>query len=82
MMEKTVKGHNNVKRKSRRLRRPAAAEYVGCSTSKLAKLAVTGGGPPIIKIGRLCAYDTDDLDVWLEAQKVSSTSEVPNADAA
>lgn len=52
------------------LRRAAAAAYVRehwgapCSVRWLAKLAVTGGGPPFRKFGRFPIYDPADLDAW------------------
>lgn len=52
-----------------------AARYTGVSTSTLNKLRVYGGGPVFLKIGRRVAYDTADLDGWLQAKRRSSTSE-------
>jgi predicted DNA-binding transcriptional regulator AlpA len=59
----------------RMLSRPEAAAYCGLSVSYLAKCAVYGGGPRYAKIGRRCAYDVRDLDLWLSSQKISSSSE-------
>ncbi|MBF0296779.1 MAG: helix-turn-helix domain-containing protein [Magnetococcales bacterium] len=58
-----------------KLKRPDAAQYMGISTSTLEKFACTGGGPQFIKLGKTVLYDPSDLDSWLEARKVSSTSE-------
>jgi predicted DNA-binding transcriptional regulator AlpA len=63
----------------RRLRTPAAAEYIGWSESTLEKKRCSGDGPPFIRLGRAVVYDTHDLDTWLNARRFSSTSE---ADAA
>jgi len=62
------------------MKRAVAAEYLQRSTSTLARWACEGGGPKFIKIGKAKAsgvyYRKEDLDAWLEANVVSSTSEV------
>jgi predicted DNA-binding transcriptional regulator AlpA len=60
----------------RRIRQPEAAIYTGYSESTLEKKRLTGEGPPFIKLsdsGRI-VYDTRDLDAWLAARRVMSTS--------
>ena len=52
-----------------------AAEWTGLSTSTLAKLRLSGKGPTYVKLGRRVAYKPDDLDQWIEANRVKSTSE-------
>lgn len=59
----------------RRLRTPAAAVYLGYSTSTLEKKRLTGDGPPFIRLGRAIVYDTRDLDNWLATRRATSTSE-------
>ena len=59
----------------RRLRTPAAADYLGYSESTLEKKRVTGDGPPFIRLGRSIVYDTRDLDAWLAERRATSTSE-------
>ena len=59
----------------RRLRTPAAAEYLGYAESTLEKRRVTGDGPPFIQLGRVIVYDTRDLDAWLASRRRHSTSE-------
>jgi len=59
----------------RRLRTPAAGDYVGLAGSTLEKQRVSGNGPPFIKLGGVVVYDTRDLDVWLAERRVRSTSE-------
>jgi predicted DNA-binding transcriptional regulator AlpA len=59
----------------RRLRTPAAADYVGYSESTLEKKRLTGAGPPFIRLGRSIVYDTRDLDAWLATRRARSTSE-------
>jgi predicted DNA-binding transcriptional regulator AlpA len=63
----------------RRLRTPAAADYLGYAESTLEKKRLTGDGPPFIRLGRVVVYDTRDLDAWLAARRASSTSEQPAA---
>ena len=60
----------------RRLRTPAAAEYLGLAESSLEKDRVTGAlGIPFIKAGKAVVYDTADLDAWLAARRRTSTSD-------
>ena len=54
----------------------AAAIYTGSKRNYLEKLRCTGGGPVFIKRRGAVLYDPDDLDAWLEAGKVASTSGV------
>jgi hypothetical protein len=63
----------------RRLRTPAAADYLGYAESTLEKKRLTGDGPPFIKLGRVIVYDTRDLDAWLVARRAISTSDHPAA---
>ena len=51
------------------------AERLGLSTSLLAKLRVTGEGPPFLKIGKSVRYDPVAVDEWLANRKRTSTSE-------
>ncbi|MBF0165552.1 MAG: DNA-binding protein [Magnetococcales bacterium] len=57
------------------MRRPAAAQYLGCSESTLEKLALTGNGPPYSTFGRSVHYHPDNLDIWMAARERQSTSE-------
>jgi len=41
----------------------------------LAKWRVFGSGPKFIRINRRIAYDPKDIEDWLDARRVSSTSE-------
>jgi hypothetical protein len=52
-----------------------AAPYVGLARQTLAKMRVSGEGPPFHKIGRRVAYDRRDLDIWLALRKRRSTSD-------
>ena len=58
------------------LRASAASQYLGLSKSTLAKQRMSGLGPRYSKLGpRLVVYDLTDLDSYLEARKITSTSE-------
>lgn len=52
-----------------------AADYVRLSKPTLDRLRVTGAGPLYLQLGRCVRYRKADLDAWLEAQLVSSTSD-------
>lgn len=54
-----------------------AAEYLGVSQAFLAHKRLEGGGPPYSKLGGLRAavrYSKEDLDAWMAAHRVTSTS--------
>jgi hypothetical protein len=52
-----------------------AADYLNSSTSTLAKRRLYGGGPRFTRIGRAIRYAKRDLDAFMAANTVSSTSE-------
>jgi predicted DNA-binding transcriptional regulator AlpA len=52
-----------------------AAEYLNSSTSTLAKRRLYGGGPKFSRIGRAIRYAKSDLDAFMAANTVASTSE-------
>ena len=56
-----------------------AAEVTGLAVPTLNKLRVYGGGPRFCKLGRSVRYRRTDLDEWLDARVVSSTSEASAA---
>ena len=61
---------------SRYLRVVAAAEYLGLSTSTLAKMRLRGDGPAYSKAGpRIVVYDLADLEEYLAVRRRHSTSE-------
>ena len=61
---------------NRKLRVPAAAEYLGLSASTLAKMRLRGDGPPYSKAGpRVVVYDVVDIDSWLASRRRRSTSD-------
>jgi hypothetical protein len=55
----------------------AAAQFLGCSPSKLNKSRVTGGGPVFVKDGRSVRYIRRDLIAYRDARKRRSTSDAP-----
>ena len=58
------------------LRAPGAANYLGLSTSTLAKMRLRGDGPPYSKSGRrVVVYNLADLDAYLAVRRRHSTSE-------
>jgi len=60
---------------ARYLRTPEAAEYLGLSYIYLCKLRGSGLGPAYSKVGSGVRYAIDDLDAWMAARRVRSTSE-------
>jgi len=52
-----------------------AAEFLALSKSWLAKLRLTGDGPPYVKLGRRVRYRFSDLEAWLHGQVRRSTSD-------
>ena len=58
------------------LRPPEASLHAGLAPQTLAKLRLSGSGPPYVKIGlRAVGYRLSDLDEWLAKQVRSSTSD-------
>src|SRR5258707_415695 len=55
--------------------RKEAAAYLKLGESTLAKLFVSGGGPPAIKIGRSVRYSNADLNAWMIQRRRRSTSD-------
>lgn len=51
------------------------SEYLGLSMSTLEKARVYGTGPKFLRLGRAIRYRRCDLDAWLAARVVTSTSE-------
>ena len=55
-----------------------AALYLGLSESLLNKLRLTGGGPVFVRLaGRAIRYRRVDLDAWVQASVMASTSQQP-----
>lgn len=63
-------------RSGRKLRAREAAEYLGLSSSTLAKMRLHGNGPPYAKVGpRVVVYDLSDLETYVATRKRFSTSD-------
>jgi predicted DNA-binding transcriptional regulator AlpA len=59
-----------------RLLNPAeAGDYLGFTEGWLAKLRLRSDGPKFIKLGRKVRYSQCDLDAWVAARRMASTSE-------
>lgn len=54
----------------------SAAQYVGLSSRTLEGLRLNGKGPVFAKLGSRVVYRRGDLDKWVEASLVTSTSDV------
>jgi len=52
-----------------------AAAYLGLAASTLEKARVAGTGPRFLKLGRAVRYLSSELDTYLLAHMVRSTSE-------
>lgn len=60
------------------LKTSEAAECLGVSESLLHKLRLTGGGPVFVRLaGRSIRYRKADLDAWVNASAMDSTSAYP-----
>ena len=70
--------HTTITFDNKAILRPAeAAEYLGVSTSTLAKRRLRGEHPSFIKLGKKAVgYLRQDLDAWIEECRRSSTSEI------
>jgi hypothetical protein len=50
-----------------------AARRCGLSASWLAKLRLTGGGAPYLKLGRRVLYEGQEFEQWLGSHRRQST---------
>ena len=51
-----------------------AAASLSLTENALAKMRLSGDGPPFVKIGRRVRYKQSDVQDWLDARRYSSTS--------
>ncbi len=58
-----------------------AAAQLLVTPGTLAKWRVSGSGPKFIRVNRRIAYDPRDIETWLAARRVNSTSEIAQATA-
>ena len=61
------------------LSRGEAASYLRISSVSLAKMAVSGQGPPMYLPSRRVVYRRSDLDQWMVGRRRRHTSEAPHA---
>ena len=54
---------------------PIVAKRLGTSERTLERLRATGIGPKFVRVGRLVRYRESDLEEWIAARTVQSTSE-------
>ena len=60
----------------RLLTRQEIEDHFGYPTKRFLEIAaVRGDGPPMLKIGRSVRYRVADLREWLDARRVTSTSD-------
>jgi hypothetical protein len=58
------------------VRTKPAATHAGLSPSTLAKLRLSGNGPPYYQpTGKIVFYDLDEVDEWARRRRLMSTSE-------
>ncbi len=55
----------------------AVSQITGLSVSTLAKMRLSGDGPPYAKLGRRVVYRPEDIDAWIAQNRYRSTSEYP-----
>lgn len=53
-----------------------AAQHIGLAVSTLEKARIYGNSPPYSKAGRAVRYKLSDLDNWMAARVINSTSEL------
>jgi len=53
-----------------------AAKLLRLSERTLERLRLQGGAPPFVKAGRSVRYRETDLERWIDARVVSSTSAI------
>ena len=66
---------DNILAADRLLSRTEVEVNFGLSKRYLEVSAVRGDGPPMIKINRSVRYRVNDLRHWIDARKVTSTSQ-------
>jgi predicted DNA-binding transcriptional regulator AlpA len=57
------------------LNQSQVARILGTTEMFLEARRVRGGGPPYVRVGRLCRYRPQDVEAWIESRRVTSTSE-------
>jgi len=65
----------------RLLTQAEASRLLRLSERTLERLRLQGGGPLYVKCGRSVRYREADIEKWIAARVVSSTSEIGDSDA-
>lgn len=77
-MSKKEEGFLGAQAQGALMKTEAAAAYLDLSPSLLNKLRLTGGGPVFVRLaGRAIRYRQSDLDEWVAASAMASTSQEP-----
>ncbi|MCB1551950.1 MAG: helix-turn-helix domain-containing protein [Alphaproteobacteria bacterium] len=66
--------HSTAQDQKRYLSEKQTADYIGLSVKTLQRMRVSGNGMPFIKAGARVLYDINDLNAYMSARKVQSTS--------
>lgn len=53
-----------------------AAKYMGISKSYLYKLTMTGQVPHYKPMGKMCYFNRQELEQWLQSNKVATSDEI------
>jgi hypothetical protein len=56
-----------------------ASQLIGAAKQTMARWRVEGIGPQFIRVGRKIMYAVEDLILWMNSRRVSSTSEATKA---
>ncbi|MEO1472485.1 MAG: AlpA family transcriptional regulator [Pseudomonadota bacterium] len=63
----------------RLLNRQEVEDLFGFPSKRFLEIsALRGDGPPMVRIGRSVRYKISDLRAWIDAHRVSSTSDRPS----
>lgn len=62
---------------NKKLRTPAAADYLGVKTNTMEIWRCQKRGPKFYKIGRCVVYDLNDLESYVNAHGVHTVDSVP-----
>lgn len=60
---------------SRLVKEREAAEHLGVSVRTLQKWRLQGNGPRFVKLGHAVRYDSEDLEIYIDASRRRSTSD-------
>lgn len=52
-----------------------AAEMIGASVRTMQQWRLRGTGPPFRKLSRMVRYSVRDIEIWVDSQRRTSTSD-------